>query len=100
MNFNEPINKTLKFSALMLTCVATLAACGPKAANFSILPAGQGTYQGSNANNKVDILWVIDNSGSMLTKQQNLAAGFNSFSSLFVTKGFDFRMAIVTSDTR
>lgn len=77
-----------------------LAACGPKAANFSILAAGQGTFQGSTANNKVDILWVIDNSGSMLTKQQRLATGFSSFSNVFVNKGFDFHMAIVTSDTR
>jgi hypothetical protein len=36
----------------------------------------------------------------MLTKQQNLANGFNSFTSIFVNKGFDFHMAIVTSDTR
>ncbi len=84
----------------MSTCAVALAACGPKAANFDILAAGQSTFQGSTANNKVDILWVIDNSGSMLTKQQNLANGFNSFSRVFVDKGFDFHMAIITSDMR
>ena len=86
--------------ASIAACGLLLMSCGPKAANFSILPAGQSTYQGNIANNKVDILWVIDNSGSMLTKQQNLAAGFNSFANVFVNKGFDFRMAIVTSDTK
>lgn len=100
MNFSELKKKFLRDSALMSTCGLALTACGPKAASFSMLPAGQSTYQGSVANNKVDILWVIDNSGSMLTKQQNLASGFNSFSSVFVNKGFDFHMAIVTSDTR
>ncbi|MGZ3653290.1 MAG: hypothetical protein ACXVCZ_19220 [Bdellovibrionota bacterium] len=100
MKFLEQNKKMLLNSSLFLSCGLALTACGPKAANFDILPAGQSTYQGSTANNKVDILWVIDNSGSMLTKQQNLAAGFNSFSSVFVNKGFDFNMAIVTSDTR
>jgi hypothetical protein len=79
---------------------ALLQGCGPGAAGLSILGTGQSTFQGSLANNKVDILWVIDNSGTMLTKQQNLANGFDSFSTVFVNKGFDFRMAIVTSDTR
>lgn len=74
--------------------------CGPQALNFSILPAGSGAYQGSVANNKVDVLWVVDNSGSMLTKQQNLATSFDSFTQIFLDKGFDFRMAIVTTDTR
>lgn len=100
MKFLKHNQKNLRNSAILAGCGLALAACGPKAANFSVLPANQGTYQGSTANNKVDILWVIDNSGSMLTKQQNLAAGFNSFSSVFTSKGFDFNMAIVTSDTR
>lgn len=98
MNFRKLISKRSVKTATWATCAFGLAACGPKAANLSILPTSQSTYQGSTANNKVDILWVVDNSGSMLTKQQNLANGFNSFSSVFVNKGFDFNMAIVTSD--
>lgn len=85
--------------ALGATATGLLAACGPKAADLSILPAGQSSYQGSTANNKVDILWVIDNSGSMYTKQQKLAQGFSSFMNVFTTKDFDFHMAVVTSDT-
>jgi hypothetical protein len=100
MNFIELYSKIKQKQALIVAASLALTACGPKAADFSILPAGQATFQGSTANNKVDILWVVDNSGSMLTKQQNLANGFNSFSSVFVNKGFDFHMAIVTSDTR
>lgn len=100
MNFSTHKKKSARNSAILASCGLALTACGPKAANFSILPTAQSTYQGATANPKVDILWVIDNSGSMLTKQQNLAAGFDSFSSVFTTKGFDFNMAIVTSDTR
>lgn len=100
MNFSTQNRKIQRYKALTLLSSLALTACGPKAANLSIMPASQGTFQGSTANNKVDILWVIDNSGSMLTKQQNLAAGFNSFSDVFVNKNFDFNMAIVTTDTR
>jgi len=99
MKFFKHNKKWLHFTALTAVSSVALAACGPKAANFSLLAASQGTFQGSTANNKVDILWVIDNSGSMATKQNNLAAGFNSFASVFTTKGFNFNMAIVTSDT-
>jgi hypothetical protein len=100
MKFPTHKQKSVRNTAFLASCGLALTACGPKAANFSLLPTAQSTFQGATANNKVDILWVIDNSGSMLTKQQNLAAGFNSFSSVFTTKGFDFNMAIVTSDTR
>lgn len=94
------LKKIFKFSAVTTCSFGIFSACGPNAGNFSILPASQSTFQGSVANNKVDILWVVDNSGSMLTKQQNLSAGFASFASVFQTKGFDFRMAVVTSDIR
>lgn len=76
-----------------------LAACGPGPANFSILPAGQNSYQGSVANNKVDILFVVDNSGTMIPKQNKLADEFNAFAQVFFSKDFDFRIAVVTTDT-
>lgn len=77
-----------------------LVSCGPPAPQFSILETSQGAYQGNTSNNKVDILWVVDNSGSMLTKQQSLATSFSSFTSVFINRGFDFNMAILTTDTR
>lgn len=92
--------KVFRFSVVTATSFGIFSACGPNAGNFSILPASQSTFQGSVANNKVDILWVVDNSGSMLTKQQNLSAGISTFINVFNTKGFDFRMAVVTTDTR
>ena len=104
MNFVNNYTKSININALSIfwaVFVAFLAtSCGPSAPNLSILPAGQSSYQGSLANNKVDVLWVIDNSGSMLTKQQNLATSFDSFTTIFLNKGFDFNMAIATTDTR
>lgn len=90
------LNQMVAFTVLGLCLVG----CGPGKTTLSILAANQSAFQGSVSNNKVDILWVIDNSGSMLTKQQNLANSFDSFAQVFLDKGFDFHMAIITTDTR
>lgn len=49
-------------------------------------------------NGDVDILWVIDNSGSMSDNQTALANNFNSFINSFLAKNVDFRMSITTTD--
>ncbi|MEX0798083.1 MAG: hypothetical protein WD025_01485, partial [Bacteriovoracaceae bacterium] len=49
---------------------------------------------------KVDILWVIDNSGSMSEEQDALAYNFDVFIRDFAEKSIDFQMAIITTDTR
>ncbi len=46
----------------------------------------------------VDILWVIDDSGSMADNQQRLAENFQSFIDHFLTKNTNFKMAITTTD--
>lgn len=48
----------------------------------------------------IDILWVIDNSGSMGNEQADLANNFDLFIRDFITKGIDFKMAITTTDGR
>jgi hypothetical protein len=48
---------------------------------------------------KLDILWVIDDSGSMADEQQALGANFEAFIKEFVNKGIDFQMAVTTTDT-
>jgi len=47
---------------------------------------------------KVDILWVIDNSGSMANEQDALARNFDGFINGFLDRNVDFRMAITTTD--
>ncbi len=47
---------------------------------------------------KIDILWVIDNSGSMASSQQNLAKNFDSFINEFTDRGLDFQMAVATTE--
>ena len=46
----------------------------------------------------VDILFVVDNSGSMSTNQINLINNFSSFINIFSTAGADFRIAFITTD--
>ncbi|OIP36807.1 MAG: hypothetical protein AUK47_14680 [Deltaproteobacteria bacterium CG2_30_63_29] len=47
---------------------------------------------------KVDVLFVVDNSGSMSDDQQNLATNFSSFIAAAVTWGVDFQLGITTMD--
>lgn len=47
---------------------------------------------------KVDILWVVDNSGSMETSQAEVANNFQSFIDNFQQSNFDFQMAVTTTD--
>lgn len=83
-----------------LVATALLASgCGQKLASFSLL-SDEANFQQNVAetNGKIDILWVVDNSGSMQSSQQNVASNFESFIKKFKEKNFDFRMAVVTSD--
>ena len=48
---------------------------------------------------KVDILWVIDNSGSMSEEQDAIATNMDSFLQFFVGANVDFHMGVITTDT-
>ena len=47
---------------------------------------------------KVDLLWVIDNSGSMADKQAKLANAFSHFIDEFSRGAVDYRIAVTTTD--
>jgi hypothetical protein len=65
----------------------------------SALPPGLrvDTYAQQSAS-KVDVLWVVDNSGSMAPRQENLARNFQAFITLFRQGSIDFRLAVTTTD--
>lgn len=46
---------------------------------------------------KVDILWVIDDSNSMRAEQESLAEGFESFSAELEATGVDFHIGVITT---
>lgn len=56
--------------------------------------------QNSNEYGNVDILWVVDNSGSMGDEQASLATNFNTFIGKFLDQDINFKMGIVTTDPR
>jgi hypothetical protein len=46
----------------------------------------------------IDILWVIDNSGSMETSQNQVASNIAGFINKFKDTNFDFRIAVTTTE--
>lgn len=86
-----------KITALVAVCLSIMS-CN-KSASFSLLAGSQNFSQASaKTSNQVDILWVVDNSASMDPLQQNLVANFNAFVTRFQNLGFDFKMAVTTTD--
>ncbi len=76
-----------------------LAGCGSGGTSYSILGSGQSfTQSTSSFNNQLDILWVVDNSGSMAPLQANMTSNFTSFIQNFQTLGYDYRMAVTGTD--
>jgi hypothetical protein len=47
---------------------------------------------------KVDMLFVVDNSGSMAEEQSILQSSFSSFISGFIANGVDFHIGVITTD--
>lgn len=90
--------KTLKLSLTVM--MATLvSACGKGSTTYSLLAEGQSFRQNSSQQmTKIDVLWVVDNSGSMASSQQNLATNFPSFIESFTNKNYDFQIGVTTTD--
>lgn len=93
--------KKISKQQILLAAVLFIAttACQKSNDSFSLL-AEQSTFQQSSdfQPRKIDILWVIDNSGSMQTSQANLIENFNSFINKFKTLNYDFHMAVTSTD--
>lgn len=83
---------------VLIGAVMALNACADKSADISILSDSDTFFQSTSLNNKIDIMWMMDSSGSMAPYQTNLANNFNSFISNFVTKGYDYNMVVAGTD--
>lgn len=59
-------------------------------------PTGDGTTNGRRCE-KMDVLFVIDNSGSMGQEQMNLIDNFPQFISVLNNSGLDYRVAVTTT---
>jgi hypothetical protein len=88
-----------------IVLIAALAACGPSVRNASD-DTGDDAPDASNTSNgdaserrcqKMDVLFVIDNSGSMGQEQTNLIANFPQFITVLNQSGLDYRVAVTTT---
>ncbi len=73
------------------------AACGGGGSSVSTGSQGEQFSQVSNADTNIDVLWVIDDSGSMKPGQDALRANINDFINLFYDRGFNFRVAVAAT---
>lgn len=91
--------KILKFCTglLILPLSLSLAACSGSP-SFSLL-ADKETFVGDNsaASNKIDVLFVINDQPSMSSFQDEIVTSFSSFMQQFDVKGFNYKIAVVTS---
>ena len=93
------VMKILKFciGLLLLPFSISLAGCSGTP-SFSLL-ADKETFVGNNsaANNKIDVLFVINDQPSMSSFQDELVTSFSSFMDQFNVKGFNYKISVVTS---
>jgi len=47
---------------------------------------------------RIDVLWVIDNSGTMYQEQDNLAQNFESFISIIEDSDVDYQIGVISTD--
>ena len=83
--------------SLAVVCVLNLLSCSNRATSFA-LPSEQGGFSGQLFyNNKVDILFVVDNSKSMLQYQQRLSARMQDMVTTLNDLKMDYQVAVTTS---
>ena len=79
--------------------VLALSSCDKGGADISVLASTSQFQQAAIFTpRKLDVLFVVDNSGSMQASQTNLATNFPSFINYFKNKGYDYRLAVTTTD--
>ncbi|MGZ3690120.1 MAG: hypothetical protein ACXVAX_01370 [Pseudobdellovibrio sp.] len=91
--------KKLTRKIVFLIAAISLVGCDKGGSNFSILSVSSQFQQTATFTpRKLDVLFVTDNSGSMQASQSNLATNFPSFINYFKDKGYDFKIAVTTTD--
>lgn len=84
---------------MLATLAMSAVACDKGGGSFSVLSDNSQFKQNVTFTpRKLDVLFVVDNSGSMASSQQNLANNFPAFIDKFIDKGYDFRIAVTTTD--
>ena len=82
----------------LLFSVGFLPGCG-KLPGYEVLNKQDAFTATVEVNPNIDLLFVIDNSGSMARDQSVLASSFSGFINQFTTKGFQYNIAVTSTDT-
>lgn len=93
------ISNSIKAALIASTAAIAITGCNKASSSYSLLnDSSQQRQQAVLIPKKIDILWVIDNSGSMESSQTALVENFQSFISRFQNYNYDFRMAVTATD--
>ncbi|OFZ82244.1 MAG: hypothetical protein A2603_00975 [Bdellovibrionales bacterium RIFOXYD1_FULL_55_31] len=98
---------------MTIRCLKKLVICSVSIIGINLLSGCTGQLPGSfrlaqqeevfatsqEINTKLDMLWVIDNSGSMDVSQQRIRDGFSGFAQKYMKPNWDIRVAVITTDT-
>lgn len=84
----------LKNLTLCTTLVFAFNGCGGGGSSISVLPSLDEFQQHEITDVKIDIFFMIDDSGSMAPAQEAMSDNLSNFISLFNNKGFDYRVAV------
>lgn len=84
---------------LLITSIAlmTVINCGGGGGSISVLPTTDAYDETAPINAQMDILWVVDPSRSMRQNVQSVNDNIDTFVSDFVTKGYDFKMGVIST---
>ncbi len=85
---------------LLLLALAALAApgCNEDRTIETPPPGFRQDVFAQDAAARIDVLWVVDNSASMQSEQEELATSFTRFMELFSRGQVDYRIAVTTTD--
>ena len=88
-----------RFSSLIIAMLIFLiSGCDKSGGGIAILPAAQVFRSSpSSVNNQLDILFVINDQPSMSSFQSALVTSMSTFMNTFQTKGFDYKISVVTT---
>jgi hypothetical protein len=89
-------HKSLNFILLSFVCLFAYS-CSPTSSNFSV-PSSEVNFTGAiELNKKVDILFVIDNTSSMLQHQKRIAGQLKLLTDSLNSLKMDYRFAVTTT---
>jgi hypothetical protein len=87
---------------LALTCLTALTSgsgcTGQLAGTFRLQQTKESFNASQLVNTKLDMLWVIDNSGSMESVQTKVRTGLQQFAQQYMKPTWDIRVAAITTD--